>query len=80
MRRFTILFLSVLALILVIFMARINTASKYNLTIHYNKGSEDYTNEFEYLPGNSTIRYVNENGDSIYRSGSFWIERNHLTK
>lgn len=80
MRTVAIVLLSVLALILLIVMARTCQSSKYNYTIHYNQSNystEDYTNEFEYLPGNATIRYVNELGDSVYRSGSFSIQRNH---
>jgi hypothetical protein len=51
----------------------------YKYTIEYNHAKysyEDFTNEFEYLPGNASIRYVNENGDSIYRSGTFFIQKN----
>jgi len=80
MKPVTIILLCVFALVLVIVIARTNEESKYNYTIHYNAAkysAEDYTNEFEYLPGNSSIRYVNELGDSVYRTGTFSIERNN---
>jgi hypothetical protein len=83
MKPVTIILLCVFALVLVIVIARTNEESKYNYTIHYNAArysAEDFTNEFEYLPGNSSIRYVNELGDSIYRTGTFSIERNHNFK
>jgi hypothetical protein len=80
MRTVIIILLAIFAFVILIFIARMNTSSKYNYTIHYNAAkysAEDYTNEFEYLPGNSSIRYVNELGDSIYRTGTFSIERNN---
>jgi len=74
-------FLLALAIgILVIMLIRTKQQSNYKYSIHYNYAKyscEDYTNEFEYLSGNSTIRYVNENGDSVYRTGTFYIERNN---
>jgi len=63
----------------VLILVKTDKQSHYKYTIQYNYAKysyEDYTNEFEYLPGNSTIRYVNENGDSIYRSGTFYVEKN----
>jgi hypothetical protein len=83
MKPVIIILLCVVALVLVIFVARTNEQSKYNYTIHYNAArysTEDFTNEFEYLPGNSSIRYVNEQGDSVYRTGTFSIERNNHFK
>ena len=83
MKPVIIILLCVFALVLVIAIARTNEESKYNYTIHYNAArysAEDFTNEFEYLPGNSSIRYVNELGDSVYRTGTFSIERNHNFK
>jgi len=80
MKPVIVILLCVVALALVIVIARTDTQSKYNYTIHYNSArysAEDYTNEFEYLPGNSSIRYVNELGDSVYRTGTFSIERNN---
>ena len=78
--RVVILILSFVAMIiLVVMLIRTNIQSNYKYTIQYNYAKyscEDYTNEFEYLPGNATIRYVNENGDSIYRSGTFYVEKN----
>lgn len=72
--------LSVVAMIVVVFaLVRIKEQTNYKYTIQYNYAKyscEDFTNEFEYLPGNATIRYVNENGDSIYRTGTFYIETN----
>ena len=72
--------LSVVARIVVVFaLVRIKEQTNYKYTIQYNYAKyscEDFTNEFEYLPGNATIRYVNENGDSIYRTGTFYIETN----
>ena len=71
--------LTIFCVVLVFMLCRDNQQSNYKYTIQYNYAKysyEDYTNEFEYLPGNSTIRYVNENGDSIYRSGTFYIEKN----
>lgn len=65
--------------ILVFMLIRTKEQSKYKYTIQYNYAEyscEDFTNEFEYLPGNATIRYINENGDSIYRTGTFYIEKN----
>lgn len=64
---------------IVIFMYRDNQKSHYNYTIKYNYAKyteEDYTNEFEYISNGTSIRYVNEFGDSIYRSGTFFIEKN----
>ena len=76
----------VIGILLVVFMVTIVFAlfrgkqqSNYKYTIQYNHAKysyEDFTNEFEYLQGNATIRYVNENGDSIYRTGTFSIETN----
>ena len=72
--------LSVVAMgVLVFMLVRANQQSHYKYTIQYNYAKyscEDFTNEFEYLQGNATIRYVNENGDSIYRTGTFYIEQN----
>ena len=71
--------LTVFCAVLVFMLFRDNQQSNYKYTIQYNYAKysyEDYTNEFEFLPGNSTIRYVNENGDSIYRSGTFYVEKN----
>ena len=72
--------LSVVAMIVVVFaLVRIKEQTNYKYTIQYNYAKyscEDFTNEFEYLPGNATIRYVNENGDSIYRTGTLYIETN----
>lgn len=72
--------LSVVAIgILVFMLIRVKQQSNYKYTIQYNYAKyscEDFTNEFEYLSGNSTIRYVNERGDSIYRTGTFYIEKN----
>ena len=71
--------LTVFCAVLVFMLFRDNQQSNYKYTIQYNYAKysyEDYTNEFEYLPGNATIRYVNENGDSIYRSGTFYVEKN----
>jgi hypothetical protein len=65
--------------VMVFMLIRTKEQSNYKYTIQYNYAKysyEDYTNEFEYLPGNATIRYVNENGDSIYRSGTFYIQKN----
>ena len=78
--RVVILILSFVAMIiLIVMLCRANVQSKFKYTIQYNYAKysyEDYTNEFEYLPGNATIRYINENGDSIYRSGTFYVEKN----
>ena len=71
--------LTVFCIVLVIMLCRDDKQSNYKYTIQYNHAKyshEDYTNEFEYLPGNATIRYVNENGDSVYRSGTFCVEKN----
>ena len=71
--------LTVFCAVLVFMLFRDNQQSNYKYTIQYNYAKysyEDYTNEFEYLPGNATIRYVNENVDSIYRSGTFYVEKN----
>ena len=71
--------LTVFCAVLVFMLFRDNQQSNYKYTIQYNYAKysyEDYTNEFEYLPGNATIRYINENGDSIYRSGTFYVEKN----
>lgn len=72
--------LSVIAMVLIVFaLFRTKEQSNYKYTIEYNYAKyscEDFTNEFQYLPGNATIRYVNENGDSIYRTGTFYIEKN----
>lgn len=72
--------LSAIAMVVVVFaLFRTKEQSNYKYTIQYNHGKyscEDFTNEFEYLPSNATIRYVNENGDSIYRTGTFYIEKN----
>lgn len=73
------IFGSLIIIIILASMYRAQKSSEYKYTISYNKAnhnSEDYTNEFEYLPGNATIRYVNESGDSVYRSGSFYIQEN----
>jgi len=78
--RLVIGILSVIAMIILVFMlVRTQQQSNYKYTIQYNYAKyscEDFTNEFEYLPGNATIRYINENGDSIYRTGTFYIEQN----
>jgi hypothetical protein len=78
--RLVIGILSVVALFILMFMfVRTKEQTNYKYTIQYNYAKyscEDFTNEFEYLPGNSTIRYINENGDSIYRTGTFYIEKN----
>jgi hypothetical protein len=78
--RVVIVILSFVAMIILICMlCRASVQSKFKYTIEYNHAKyscEDYTNEFEYLPGGSTIRYINENGDSIYRTGTFSIEKN----
>jgi hypothetical protein len=78
--RLVIGILSVVALFILMFMfVRTKEQTNYKYTIQYNYAKyscEDFTNEFEYLPGNSTIRYINENGDSIYRSGTFYVEKN----
>jgi len=78
--RLVIGILSVVALFILMYMfVREKQQSNYKYTIQYNYAKyscEDYTNQFEYLPGGSTIRYVNENGDSIYRSGTFYVEKN----
>ena len=78
--RLVIGILSVIAMVVVVFaLFRIKEQSNYKYTIQYNYAKyscEDFTNEFEYLPGNATIRYVNERGDSIYRTGTFYIEKN----
>jgi len=69
----------VVMIILVVMLIRTKEQNNYKYTIQYNYAKyscEDYTNEFEYLPGGATIRYINENGDSIYRSGTFYIEKN----
>jgi hypothetical protein len=71
--------LAVFCVVLVFMLFRTKEQSKYKYTIEYNHAKysyEDFTNEFEYLPGNASIRYVNENGDSIYRSGTFYIQKN----
>jgi hypothetical protein len=71
--------LTVFCVVLVFMLFRTKEQSKYKYTIEYNHAKysyEDFTNEFEYLPGNASIRYVNENGDSIYRSGTFYIQKN----
>lgn len=72
--------LSVVVMVAIVFaLIRTNEQTNYKYTIQYNYAKyscEDFTNEFEYLPGNATIRYVNENGDSIYRTGTFYIEKN----
>jgi hypothetical protein len=72
--------LSVVFMVVIVFaLVRTKEQTNYKYTIQYNYAKysyEDFTNEFEYLPGNSTIRYVNENGDSIYRSGTFYIQKN----
>jgi hypothetical protein len=80
MRTVTIILLAIFAFVLLICILKENASSKYKYTIHYNDArysADDFTNEFEYLPGNSSIRYVNELGDSIYRTGTFSIERNN---
>lgn len=64
-------------------MGERNLENKYNYTVHYNNGKwsqEEYTNGFELLPGNSSVRYVNQKGDTIFRSGTFSIERNNHTQ
>jgi len=79
-KKFFIILLCFLAIIITVLIARTDIQSKYKYTIHYNQArysNEEYTNEFEYLSGNSSIRYVNELGDSVYRTGTFSIERNH---
>ena len=71
--------LTFFCIVMVFVMFRTKVQSKYKYTIEYNYAKyscEDYTNEFEYLPGNATIRYINENGDSVYRSGTFNIQTN----
>jgi hypothetical protein len=71
--------LTVFCVVLAFMFVKDTMQSKYKYTIQYNYAKysyEDYTNEFEYLPGNATIRYVNELGDSIYRSGTFYVEKN----
>jgi hypothetical protein len=72
--------LSVVVMVAIVFaLIRTNEQTNYKYTIQYNYAKyscEDFTNEFEYLPGNATIRYINENGDSIYRTGTFYIEKN----
>jgi len=71
--------LTVFCVVMVFALFRTKEQSKYKYTIEYNHAKyscEDFTNEFEYLPGNATIRYVNENGDSVYRSGTFNIQKN----
>ena len=72
--------LSIFAIgILLFLLFRVRQQINYKYTIEYNHAKyscEDFTNEFEYLPGGSTIRYINENGDSIYRTGTFSIEKN----
>ena len=80
MRTVIIILSAIFGFVLLIFILKENASSKYKYTIHYNDArysNEDYTNEFEYLPGSETIRYVNELGDSVYRSGTFSIQRNH---
>jgi len=80
MRTVIIILSAIFAFVLLIFIMKENASSKHKYTIHYNEArysNEDYTNEFEYLPGSETIRYVNELGDSVYRSGTFSIQRNH---
>ena len=78
--RLVIGILSVVAFFILMFMfVRTKEQTNYKYTIQYNYAKyscEDFTNEFEYLPGNATIRYINENGDSIYRTGTFYIEKN----
>jgi hypothetical protein len=73
-------FLSIVLISILLFMlirTKEKTNYKYIITYNYSRYScEDFTNEFEYLPGNATIRYVNERGDSVYRSGTFYIEQN----
>lgn len=71
--------LSVAIMLFVILLVRTKEKYKYKYTITYNQSSyssEDFTDEFEYLPGNATIRYVNEYGDSVYRTGTFFIQKN----
>jgi hypothetical protein len=71
--------LAVFCVIMVVMLFRAKEQSHYKYTIEYNHAKyscEDYTNEFEYLQGGATIRYINENGDSIYRTGTFSIEKN----
>ena len=73
--------LTVFCVVLVFALFRTKEQSHYKYTVQYNHANysyEDYTNEFEYIPGGSTIRYVNENGDSIYRSGTFNIQTNKI--
>jgi hypothetical protein len=78
--RLVIGILSVVAFFILMFMfVRTKEQTNYKYTIQYNYAKyscEDFTNEFEYLPGNATIRYINERGDSIYRTGTFYIEKN----
>ena len=72
--------LSVVFMVVIVFaLVRTKEQSNYKYTIQYNHAKyscEDFTNEFEYLQGNATIRYINERGDSIYRTGTFYIEKN----
>jgi hypothetical protein len=78
--RLVIGILSVVFMVVIVFaLVRTKEQSKYKYTIGYNHAKysyEDFTNEFEYLPGGATIRYINENGDSVYRSGTFNIQTN----
>jgi hypothetical protein len=71
--------LTVFCGVMVFMLYRDEQQCHYKYTIEYNHAKysyEDFTNEFEYLPGGATIRYINENGDSIYRSGTFYIQKN----
>jgi uncharacterized protein YxeA len=78
--RLVIGILSVVFMVVIVFaLVRTKQQDQYKYTIQYNQAKyscEDFTNEFEYLQGNATIRYVNENGDSIYRTGTFYIQQN----
>ena len=50
----------------------------YKYSVKYNTGNttrKDFTNEYEYVNSN-TIRYKDERGDSIIRSGTFEIKIN----
>lgn len=68
----------IIFIIISVCVAECNMRDSYKYTIHYNEArysTSDFTNEYQSIPGSSGIRYVNQNGDSIYRNGSFWIEK-----
>lgn len=73
----TILVLSIVSLLLIeVKRSGYKKSFKYRIEHNYSRYSdEDYTNEYEYVNSN-TIRYKDERGDSVVRSGTFSIKIN----